>query len=145
MLFAKYIEYLSPYSSSFPCIFWCRQISSMLFRGLYTVKRLTSVQYLLLSHFFSISKCTKEYALTQWGQGVWYFQPFSPVNSTHKGQWRRVLTFSLIWARINSWVNNREAGDLRRHRVHYDIIVMHYTLVVVCKTDADLNGISFGK
>ena len=25
---------------------------------------------------------------------------------------------------INSWVNNREAGDLRRHCAHYDIIVM---------------------
>ena len=45
-----------------------------------------------------------------------------PVNSPHKGQWRRALTFSLIW--INCWVNNREAGDLRRHRVHYDISVM---------------------
>ena len=29
-----------------------------------------------------------------------------------------------ICARINGWVNNREAGDLRRHRVHYDVIVM---------------------
>ena len=25
---------------------------------------------------------------------------------------------------INGWVNNGEAGDLRRHRVHNDIIVM---------------------
>ena len=25
---------------------------------------------------------------------------------------------------INRWVNNREAGDLRRHRAHYDVIVM---------------------
>ena len=48
----------------------------------------------------------------------------SPVNSPHKGQWRGALMFSLICARINGWVNNGEAGDLRRHRVHYDIIVM---------------------
>ena len=39
----------------------------------------------------------------------------SPVNSPHKGQWRRVLIFSLICAWINGWVNSREAGDLRRH------------------------------
>ena len=26
---------------------------------------------------------------------------------------------------INSWVNNREAGDLRRYRAHYDVIVMY--------------------
>ena len=53
-----------------------------------------------------------------WGIHRW------PVNSLHKGQWRRTLMFSLICAWINGWVNNREAGDLRRHRAHYDVIVM---------------------
>ena len=48
----------------------------------------------------------------------------SPVNSPHKGQWRGALIFTLICARINGWVNNREAGDLRRYRPHYDVIVM---------------------
>ena len=48
----------------------------------------------------------------------------SPVNSSHKGQWRAALVFTLICARINGWVNNREAGDLRRYRTHYDVIVM---------------------
>ena len=48
----------------------------------------------------------------------------SPVNSPHKGQWRGALMFTLICARINGWVNNREAGDLRRHCAHYDVIVM---------------------
>ena len=50
----------------------------------------------------------------------------SKVNSPHKGQWREALMFSLIRAWINGWVNNREACDLRRHRIHYDIIVMIY-------------------
>ena len=36
-----------------------------------------------------------------------------------------LLTFSLICVRINGWVNNGEAGDLRRHRAHYDVIVMN--------------------
>ena len=27
---------------------------------------------------------------------------------------------------INGWVNNREAGDLRRYRIHYDVIVMPF-------------------
>ena len=49
----------------------------------------------------------------------------SPVNSPHKGQWLGAFMFSLICAWINSWVNNREAGDLRRHRAHYDVIVMN--------------------
>ena len=38
----------------------------------------------------------------------------SPVNSPHKGQWRGALIFSLICVWINGWVNNREAGGLRR-------------------------------
>ena len=32
--------------------------------------------------------------------------------------------FSLICVWINGWVHNRKAGDLRRHRGHYDVIVM---------------------
>ena len=47
-----------------------------------------------------------------------------PVNSSHKGQWRGDLMFSLIYAWINGWVNNREAGDVRRHRAHHDVTVM---------------------
>ena len=45
----------------------------------------------------------------------------SPVNYQHKGQWRGALMFSLICVWINDWVNNREAGDLRRYRAHYDV------------------------
>ena len=41
-----------------------------------------------------------------------------------KAQWRGALVFSLICTRINGWVNNGEAGDLKRYRVHYDVIVM---------------------
>ena len=33
----------------------------------------------------------------------------------HKVQWRGVLMFSLICTWKNGWVNNRKAGDLRRH------------------------------
>ena len=32
--------------------------------------------------------------------------------------------FSLICAWTKSWINNRNAGDLRRHRAHYDVTVM---------------------
>ena len=47
----------------------------------------------------------------------------SPVNSPRKGQWRRALIFSFLCAWINGWVNNREAGDLRRQHPHADAIV----------------------
>ena len=46
------------------------------------------------------------------------------MNSPHKGQWCGALMFSLICAWIKGWINNREAGDLRRHRTHYDVIGM---------------------
>ena len=48
----------------------------------------------------------------------------SPVNFPHKGQWRGAFMFPLICVWINRWVNNCEAGDLRRYRAHYDVIVM---------------------
>ena len=50
----------------------------------------------------------------------------SPVTGEfpHKGQWRGALMFSLICVWINGWVNNHEAGDLRRYCAHYDVIVM---------------------
>ena len=48
----------------------------------------------------------------------------SQVNSQHKGQWRGAFMFSLICTWINGSVNNREAGDLSRHRIHYDVTVM---------------------
>ena len=47
---------------------------------------------------------------------------WSPVNSPHKGEWRKALMFSLMCAWMNSWVNNGEAGDLRCHCTHYDIL-----------------------
>ena len=34
------------------------------------------------------------------------------------------LMFSLICAWINAWENNCEAGDLRCHHAHYDVIAM---------------------
>ena len=36
----------------------------------------------------------------------------------------RIFDVSLICVWINGWINNREAGDLRRYRAHSDVIVM---------------------
>ena len=36
--------------------------------------------------------------------------------------------FSLICTWVNGWVDNRMAGDLRRHRAHYNVIIMHAAL-----------------
>ena len=55
----------------------------------------------------------------------------SPVKSPHKGQWRGALMFSLIYTWMDGWVNDREAGDLRRHRAHYDVTVMIANWVII--------------
>ena len=60
---------------------------------------------------------------------IWAGNSPGPVNSLHKGQWRGALMFSLICVWINGWVNNREAGDLRCHCAHYDIIVKFVLLL----------------
>ena len=44
----------------------------------------------------------------------------SPVDSPDKSQWRGALIFSVICAWTNGWASNRDTGDLRRNRVHYD-------------------------
>ena len=58
----------------------------------------------------------------------------SPVNSPHTGQWCGALMFSLICVWINGWVNNHEAGDLRRYRAHCDVTVMHNGVLPVSIT-----------
>ena len=47
----------------------------------------------------------------------------------HKGQWRGTLIFSLICAWTNGLTNNRDPGDLRRHRARFDVTVMIYVLI----------------
>ena len=59
----------------------------------------------------------------------WPFVPgfhWSPANSPHEGKWRGALflfCFS-ISAWTKGWVNNRGAGDSRRHCPHYNVTVM---------------------
>ena len=65
----------------------------------------------------------------------------SPVNSLHKGKWRGTLIFSLICVWINGWVNNREAGDLRRHRAHYDATIMYGSEMITDDVSNAVNDI----
>ena len=50
--------------------------------------------------------------------------PVTVGFSPHKGQWRRALMFSLICTWTNGWENNQDAGNVRRHRAHYDVTIM---------------------
>ena len=66
----------------------------------------------------------------------------SPVNSPHKGQCRRALKFSLICVWINGWVNNREAGDLRRYHAHHDVTVMSLWIAMLFDVQYQISEIS---
>ena len=46
--------------------------------------------------------------------------------------------FSLISPWTNDWVDNWDAGDLRRHRVHYDVTVMRFTVFSDAQTGNQL-------
>ena len=50
-----------------------------------------------------------------------------PVNSPHKDQWHEAFMTFLSAPWIKDWLNNRDTGDLRRHRIHYGVIVMILT------------------
>ena len=62
----------------------------------------------------------------------------SPVTGEFHAQRPVTQSFDVFFDLhlINSWVNNREAGDLRRHRVHYDVIVMVAVFCGLYSTDS---------
>ena len=65
-----------------------------------------------------------------------------PVNTPHhKDQWPRALMFSYICALTNSWANNGDPGDLRRHHAHYDVIVMFILKYQSSKSKTFINSI----
>ena len=68
---------------------------------------------------------TDHYDVIKWTHFPRYWPFVRGMNSPHKGQWRGALMFSFICAWTNGWANNREAGDLRRYRAHYDPAIMN--------------------
>ena len=88
----------------------------------------------------------------KWKHFPRYWPFVSPVNFPHKWQWRETLILSLICAWINGWVNNHAAGDLRRHRAHYDydatVMVIGQPKGRLCEeqlpTERSLLGVAWG-
>ena len=65
--------------------------------------------------------------ITSWNGNI--FRVTGPLCREFTGHWWIPLTkasdaelWCFLWSA--AWVHNREAGDLRRHRAHYDVIVM---------------------
>ena len=54
----------------------------------------------------------------------------SPLTGEFPAQRPATQSFDVFFdlrLKKNGWVNNGEAGDLRRHHTHYDVTVMHWT------------------
>ena len=94
-----------------------------------------STHFLHLNFLFSwcrhqMETCSASLAFVRgihrWLRGIHW----SPVNSPHPDQWRGALMFSLICAWTNGSVKNQDAGDLGRHRAHYDVTVMRFRIVI---------------
>ena len=68
----------------------------------------------------------------------------SPVTGEFPSQRPVTRSFdvSFICAWIDGWVNNREAGDLGRHRAHYDVIVMDSLVAGPYATQSNVNHIN---
>ena len=100
--------------------------------GFWTIQQISTVQLDTLTTAFS-STANGDFIKRKHFLRYWPFLRGihgSHVKSPHKGQWRGALIFSLICARINGWVNNRKAGDLRRHQAHYDVTVMQMVVLL---------------
>ena len=87
-----------------------------------------------------------------------FFRIIGPLCAEFTGdQWVPLTKASdaelwcFLWSApwINSWVNSLEAGDLRCHHAHYDVIVMwfilslHYTMIVNIKDRREKLNINF--
>ena len=51
---------------------------------------------------------------------------WSPMDSSHKSQWRGALIFSFVCAWPNGSANHRDAGDLRCDSAHYCVTLIYW-------------------
>ena len=101
----------------------------ILFKGIHRWLQIPNKHHLVFEWILMTGQIGLYHDVIKWKDFPRYW-PFvrgihrSPVNSPHKGQWRRALMVSLICVWTNGWVNNRDAGDLRRHRANFDVTVI---------------------
>ena len=90
-----------------------------------------------LFDFFTSLPCSN---ITWWRHGN-IFRVTGPLCGEFTGHRWIPLTkasdaelWCFLWSApwINGWVNNREAGDLRHHRSHFDVTVMIHTCFPFC-------------
>ena len=138
MIIASEIHAVKALNVNFPVVSYLSKLCNIASKGAVTTLQIQS--YKLIIYFrntmlkcWNYSQCKSEKIhddVIKWKHFPrnWPFVRGirrSPVNFPHKGQWCVALMVSLICAWIKGWVSNRDAGDLRRHRAHYDVTVMY--------------------
>ena len=97
------------------------------------------------------------FACLHWTYDHIYVLHFYIPNATEFRETSTVVLTNVIWSEtsirkasdaelwyflwcaplINGWANNREAGDFRRHRAHYDVMVENMSDFAVIRVSAD--------
>ena len=88
----------------------------------------------------SVARETYQNMMTSWNGNIFRFTgPLCEEFTGHRWISSTKASDAELWYflwsahSLNGWVNNREAGDLRRHHAHYDVIVI-YTFNPVTST-----------
>ena len=113
-------------------IFYIYGMDGTLSRMLMSVGAALSYDYMLIIRYYHSPSTCNTHIRNAWTRR--HMGTFSALLALcreihrwpHKGQWRGALIFSLICACTNGWVNNRDAGDLRRHCARGCVTVMDY-------------------
>ena len=92
--------------------FWCRRTSAVLYI------------FVWIMHFMMTPTNGNSFRVADPLCGEFTGHRWIPLTKASDAE----LWWFFICAWINGWVNNREAGDVRRHRAHYDVTVMLFTL-----------------
>ena len=108
-------------------------ISCLLFARQQLTDQIEKINFMMLSSINSFANVFPNPKPSWWRHQMETFSAYWPfVRGIHRSSDEfpaqrpvtRTLLFSLICAWINGWVNNSEAGDLRRHRAHNDVTVV---------------------
>ena len=91
------------------------------------LRRLLSWEVVLHVMLKTLSSNTLTVLHTWWRHQMETFSALLALcagNSLVPSQWPVTRSFDVFFGLRNGWVNNREPGDLRRNRAHYDVTVM---------------------
>ena len=113
--------------------YWCIPLLTINRYHIALLSFTTDRRYGIVLYCMPIASSTYTYLIMTTSSNGNIFRVTGPLCGEFTGQWWIPRTntsdaelWRFLWSApwINGWVNNGEAGDLRRHRAHYYVIVM---------------------